>query len=387
MNKKLLVIYLCAFIGPLGGNAVLALIPTLKGAFGVHEAEVLLAITLFMLPFAVGQLFSGAIARVYNYQNTMVAGYIIYAMGSIVTAGSQNITIFLASRVIQGIGFALVSPVTVAIIGDLTEPRTRGRHMGLLNAAIGGGIFLGPIMAGGFALFDWRYTFYALALLAICIAYLFWFTFKDMAFQRSTASIKALGTEYKSVIKNPRVIMLCTAGFLTFFSLIGVISFTVDFASKPPLSLLEYQLGIILASSGLAQIILALPGGVIVDWIGRARTAFIGFSFAAVIAFMFIFADSHIHFVVLAGMIGFASVLIWAVLVTLSVEIMQDKKIYVTSLFNSLRFFGYAAGPVLLVGIYTGINITAVYLICAFTFAVNILLLKSITATKSCNHD
>jgi MFS family permease len=201
-----------------------------------------------------------------------------------------------------------------------------------------------------------------------------------MVFERSTGSVKDLGSEYKSVIKNPRVIMLCTAGFLTFFSLIGVISFTVDFASKPPLALREYQLGIILASSGLAQIILALPGGLIVDWIGRARTAFMGFSLGTVIAFMFIYANSYIHYVVLATMIGFASVLIWAVLVTLSVEIIPERKIYVTSLFNSLRFFGFAAGPVLLVGIYTGISINAVYLICTITFAVNLLLLKSITS-------
>ncbi|UCH88008.1 MAG: MFS transporter [Thermoplasmata archaeon] len=378
MNFKRFVIYLCAFIGPLGGNAVLALIPTLQATFYVAEAEVLMAITLFMLPFAIGQLFTSSIARVYGYQNTMIAGYLIYAIGSALGGAATDITIFLGCRIIQGIGFALVTPVTIAILGDLTEPGTRGRYIGLLNAAIGGGIFLGPIIAGFFAVINWRLAFYTLGILAICVAYIFWFTFKDMKFDTRPTSASILIFELKSVLKSPKVILLCTSGFLTFFSFIGVISFTAIYISGPPLNMSEYKLGLIIASSGLAQIILALPGGLIVDWIGRFKTGFIGFSTGGVIALSFTHATKFSHFLALAALIGFSAVMIWAVLVTLSVEIIPDKKIYVASIFNSLRFFGFAAAPIALVGVYTSAGIGGVYFTCACTFIINIIILSFI---------
>ncbi|MCP8311682.1 MAG: hypothetical protein L6M37_01865, partial [Candidatus Methylarchaceae archaeon HK02M1] len=56
--KRIVILYFGAFIGPLGGNAVLALIPTLKDAFNVDITLITLSITLFMVPFAFLQLFS-----------------------------------------------------------------------------------------------------------------------------------------------------------------------------------------------------------------------------------------------------------------------------------------------------------------------------------------
>jgi predicted MFS family arabinose efflux permease len=304
-------------------------------------------------------------------------GYVIYAVGSWFAGSAPNISIFLASRVITGIGYALVSPVTVSILGELTVPRTRGRYMGLLNAAIGGGIFLGPIMAGAFAFINWRLTFYALGIISIVVAYLFWVTFKDMVIDQKPVSAAILRSEIRSVVRSPWVISLCAAGFITFFSFIGIISLTTDFVSEN-LAVTEFELGLLLASSGIAQIVLALPGGMIVDWIGRFRTGYIGFAAAAATGFMFIYASSFLHYIILFALFGFCAVLLWAVLVTLSVEIMPTKKIYVTSVFNSLRFFGYAAAPVLLVPVYIHSGITSVYLICATIFAMGILILRGI---------
>jgi MFS family permease len=96
----------------------------------------------------------------------------------------------------------------------------------------------------------------------------------------------------------------------------------------------------------------------------------------------FLKATGFGHFIVLMALLGFGSVLVWAVLVTLSVEVVPTKKIYVASIFNSMRFFGYAAAPMILVGIYTGSGIGIIYLICAFTFAVNIVIMLLLANSK-----
>ena len=373
MKTKLFVIYLCAFIGPLGGNAVLTLFPELRSAYGIEES-VLLAVSLFMLPFAVGQLFTGALARKYNYQKTMVLGYLVYAGGCMLSGFAPDYSIFLFSRVVQGMGYALVSPVTVAIIGDLTVPQSRGRYMGLLNAAIGGGIFLGPLIAGLLAPINWRLTFYILGIISIIVSYIFWLTFKDMQFERHVLSSSVIMSELKSVFASKKVILLCVAGFITFFSFMGVITLSSNEFEKTYLGFNAYQRGVIIASSGVAQILLAVPGGLIMDKIGRTQTAYLGFAGAVLITFMFPFAITFLHFIILFSAIGFSAVLIWAVLVTLSVELLPDRKIYVSSAFQSLRFFGFAAAPIVMGLIFSLSGINMVYLVCSVTFSTGIIL-------------
>jgi DHA1 family multidrug resistance protein-like MFS transporter len=356
----------------LGGNAVLTLFPELQSSYGIEES-VLLAVSLFMLPFAVGQIFTGALARKYNYQKTMVLGYLIYAGGCMLSGFAPDYSIFLISRVVQGIGYALVSPVTVAILGTLTVPETRGRYMGLLNAAIGGGIFLGPLIAGLLAPFNWRMTFYILGIISVLVSYIFWLTFKNMQFQRQALSSGEILSELKSVFSSTKVIFLCAAGFITFFSFMGVITLSSNEFEKSYLGFNAYERGIIIASSGVAQILLALPGGLIMDKFGRARTAYLGFGSAVLFSILFPFASTFIHFILLFAALGFSAVLIWAVLVTLSVELLPDRKIYVSSAFQSLRFFGFAAAPVVLGLVFSLSGIDMVYLICGVAFSTGII--------------
>jgi MFS family permease len=196
-----------------------------------------------------------------------------------------------------------------------------------------------------------------------------------MKFGKANITLKVVNNEMRSVLGSKKVALLCTAGFVTFFAFIGIMSCTADFVSLPPLSLEGHQIALILAGSGLAQIILALPGGLILDWLGRRTAGYIGFLSAAGISFVFIYASNYVHFIFLAAMFGFSSVLIWAVLMTLSVEIIPEKKIYVAAVFNSFRFFGYAVSPALLSLFYEKNGIDNVYLICSISFTLGVILI------------
>ena len=67
-------IYSCAFVGILASNAVLALIPELRGYFDASTAEVLLSITFYMVFFAVFSLFTGSVSDIIGRRKVLLVG-------------------------------------------------------------------------------------------------------------------------------------------------------------------------------------------------------------------------------------------------------------------------------------------------------------------------
>ena len=67
---------------------------------------------------------------------------------SLVCATSPNIAFFLAARIIQGIGSAMMMPGSLAIITAYFGPSERGRAIGMWSAATTTVLVIGPILGG-----------------------------------------------------------------------------------------------------------------------------------------------------------------------------------------------------------------------------------------------
>lgn len=362
-DLKIYSIYLGGFIGPLSGNAVLTLIPSLKSAFGVDVGQVLLSIPFFMFPFAFLQLFSGTFSDRYDRRKIVIFGFLVYTFGSFLCGISNSIAMFLVSRAILGMGFALVSPVLMAILGDITSRRHRGRAMGFFGSAITAGVALGPLIAGFLAEISWRYVFFVFSGLSLFAGGFFWIAFRGHHFPKKDGSFGSALSQIRVVISNRNVYLLSITGFLVFFAFIGVISFISDFLSLPPLLMKERQVGVILASGGVAGIIASPFAGAFVDRIGRKKTATYGFLITAASLALLIFAGDFYAFVLLLFIFGCGTAAIWASLLTLSVEVVPDMRGTVSSVFNSARFFGYAFAPLVLLPVYNVFGINVVYLV------------------------
>lgn len=377
-DLKIFSIYLGVFVGPLSGNAVLALIPSLKSAFGVDVGMVFLSIPFFMFPFAFLQLFSGTLSDRYDRRRIVGLGFLVYAFGSFLCGMSNGIAMFLISRTILGIGFALVSPVLVAILGDITTRENRGRAMGFFGSAITAGIASGPLIAGFLAEISWRYVFFVFSGLSLVAGAFFWTVFQGHSFKTGKGSFRDVLNQIRTVIYDKNVAILSVIGFVVFFAFIGVISFISDFLTLPPLLMKERQVGIILASSGIAGIIASPFAGVFVDRVGRKQTAIYGFLISGGTLVLLNFAQSFYAFVLLLFLFGSGTAFIWASLLTISVEVIPEMRGTVSSVFNSARFFGYAFAPIILIPIYNASSISAIYLIGTIIAILSIFLVKKI---------
>ncbi len=383
--KRPLAVLIANFMGPMAGNMVLALVPTLKEEFQATAPEVLLSITFFMIPFAIFMMFSGTLSDIYDRKVTMAAGFTIYTVGSILCAISPGLGLFLASRMVQGVGYSFVMPVLLAIMGDIVDPAVRGRWMGYMGASSTAGIAVGPFFAGVIAEVNWRLAFVFVAILTVFVAIIFFTAFRGYAFKRGTKRLSSLSTTIYHCIRSSSVYLLAIAGFLTFLCYASSLSFMSDVLSLPPLSLGDAEIGTIMTATGFAGIIAAPVGGRLVDRIGRKPTATLGFTILIVSLAILSLSDSSSEFIIGLAVLGSGVQFVWSSLLTLTVEVSPENRGTVSSIFNSFRFFGYALAPVLFAPIYVGLGFSAVPLVGIAVAVLAILIVLMIRKGATCS--
>jgi EmrB/QacA subfamily drug resistance transporter len=108
--------------------------------------------------------------RMYNL------GFIVFTLGSVACGLSQSDTMLIASRVIQGLGGAMLLANSMAIITEVFPARQRGMAMGFNAITWGAGSVLGPVLGGLIlATTSWRWIFLVnlpIGIVATLLAYL-----------------------------------------------------------------------------------------------------------------------------------------------------------------------------------------------------------------------
>lgn len=348
------------FAGPLAGNMVLALVPALKADFNSSGPEVLLSITFYMIPFAFFMLFSGALSDVYDRKRTMLAGFTIYGSGALFCAVSPGLSFFLTARAVQGFGYAFITPVLLAIMGDIVPESTRGRWMGFMAASTTAGVATGPLIGGFIGEINWRFSFVFVFLLTVTVAFLFFWAFRDHRFERGEGSLRQVLGKLAEMSRFRPMQMLSLAGFLTFLCYTSTLSFLSDTFSLPPLQMGEADIGTMMTATGVAGVFASPVGGKLVDTLGRRSTATVGFLVVTCGLAGLIVSMERMHYFLSLLILGAGVAVVWSSLLTLTVEIAPDKRGTASSLFNSSRFFGYALAPVVFAPLYISSGIRAI---------------------------
>lgn len=373
-KSKELIVYVAGFTGPLAGNLVLALLGTLGDAWNVEAEEVLLSIPAFMFPFAMMQLFSGAISDAYDRRSTLLFGLGTYAVGTVLAALSISLGFFLVARIIQGVGYAFVNPVLVALLSEISTPERQGRSMGYFGSSTTAGVSAGPLLGGAFAEIDWRLSFVVVALLALTMFVAVWFAFRNESRGEGKASFAAVKAQLSAAFRDGYIVRLSAAGFLAFMAFAGVISFVSLYLDEGPLQLAPEEIGIALSASGVVGIFFAPIAGTLVDRRGSRCCAAVGFAMAASVAFVMQYAGSYQMFVALLILSGMGGSFVWSSLLTMVVAVPSRMKGTSSSVFNSARFLGFALSPIMLAPLYVSAGFDFVMVACALMGVAGLLL-------------
>jgi len=364
LDRRLLVLGYCLFLGPFGGvNVIIPMQDALQKDLSTSLEMVTLSISIAMVPFALLQFFSGAVADRCEPRRTLLAGLATYGAGAALCAVSPEIWTFLAGRAIQGIGLAFFNPVALAMVGELVPSERRGYVMGWMGTINTAGIATGPLAGGIAAEVNWRLAYYLIIGMTAASVVLYAATFpaRGPSCGRMGNVLGRLG-EVGSI----RTVQLtCLGGFAAFFAYGAALTFVGEWLEGPPLGLTESTIGLAIALGGLAGILVSPVAGYVADHTGRGKVSALGFALAVGCYVGFAFASGLFLVQALFFMMGAAMAFTWAGLITLSVELVPGERNTSSTLFNAMRFSGYALSPFLLVFVYTRSGLASVMAISA----------------------
>jgi MFS family permease len=144
---------------------VLTLLGPVASDFLVDPTVILIAIPSFMFPFAIFQLFSGALSDSYGRVPIIVGGLVGFLGGLVLISFASSIAMFALGHLVAGVGFGFVNPVLLALLSDCATPADIPKRMGIASALASFGVGLGPFIAGQMAIIGWQ--LYYLVILAI----------------------------------------------------------------------------------------------------------------------------------------------------------------------------------------------------------------------------
>jgi MFS family permease len=158
-----------AFVVSLDSTVNIAF-PAMAAAFAVPAERIRWVVISYVLTYALVSFFGGALGDRVGHRPVFLAGLGLSALSFVVCGTAASFAALLGGRVLQGLAGGLVYGTTPALVTFAATPGTRGRALGFLNAAIGLGFALGPLIAGLVVdRWGWPSVFYLRAPLALAV--------------------------------------------------------------------------------------------------------------------------------------------------------------------------------------------------------------------------
>ncbi|MDX3116114.1 MFS transporter, partial [Streptomyces scabiei] len=131
-------------------------------------------VNAYLLTLAGLILLGGSLGDHYGRRKVFVVGVVWFAVASLLCGLAPNAAVLVAARALQGVGGALLTPGSLALIQASFHAEDRGRAVGLWSGFGGIGAAVGPFLGGW--LVDspgWRWVFWLnvpLALVCVPVA-------------------------------------------------------------------------------------------------------------------------------------------------------------------------------------------------------------------------
>ena len=159
------------------GSVVNVALPAIQGHLGAGTAEAQWVVNAYLLMLGALVLVGGGMADRYGRRRVFVIGVALFAAASIGCGLAPAMPALVAARAVQGVGAALLTPASLALIGATFDEHERSRAIGVwagfgaLTAAAG------PVLGGWLVdAVSWRAIFFInlpLAVAAAALALLF----------------------------------------------------------------------------------------------------------------------------------------------------------------------------------------------------------------------
>ncbi len=160
-NIILAVILVAVLMAAIDSTIVLLAFPAIVSSLHSNLATIIWVILIYMLVSAVATTQFGKIGDIYGRAKIFIAGLAVFTIASFLCGISPSDLLLVIFRAVQGLGGAMVSATSGAIIADTFERHRIGKAFGFTAMAYNVGAILGIVLGGIITTFiGWEYIFF-----------------------------------------------------------------------------------------------------------------------------------------------------------------------------------------------------------------------------------
>jgi EmrB/QacA subfamily drug resistance transporter len=163
------------FMAALDNLVVTTALPVIRASFQANLSELEWIVNAYTLTFAVLLLTGAALGDRFGRKRLFIIGLAIFTGGSAIAALSSDVTTLIVARAIQGLGGAILTPLSLTILSAAVPRERRALALGAWGGIAGLAIAIGPLVGGAISEgLAWQAIFWInvpIGLVAIPMAY------------------------------------------------------------------------------------------------------------------------------------------------------------------------------------------------------------------------
>jgi len=132
----------------LDGTVVNVALPAIGEDLGASTSSLQWILSAYLLTLASLILLGGSLGDRYGRRRVFSIGATVFAGASLLCAVSPNVQTLIGARVLQGVGAALLTPGSLAVIEASFRPEQRARAIGTWSGLTGVAAAIGPLLGG-----------------------------------------------------------------------------------------------------------------------------------------------------------------------------------------------------------------------------------------------
>jgi MFS family permease len=350
-------------------NILTPLLPIVRDEFGVSITTAGLIVGSYGLARLLVDLPAGWLADRVGHRELSAAAIVLLVASSLVGWAAPSVEILILARIGSGAAVAALGMVGITALAATASVANRGRVMSMFHLANNFGIAFYPLL-GGFigAVGGWRPTFLVTAALAIVAGAILLALLPRIDFGHGAAGPAGRHDESRVLHGRARTTAVVATNLGIVANMVhrhGVRNTIVPLYGAAALGLGGVSIATAVALMAVTGLLVATPGGMLGDRIGRRRVIVAGLSALAVADLAFLLTNDVATFLVVAAVVGLGDFFTSSQTALLSEIVPVRERTRALSTYRFSSDLGSMLGPIILAAAMDAVSAQAAIVLAA----------------------